>query len=75
MGKLIINEWVKLFRRAGPMVMVGIVILMVLGVGAFLKYDEIKNPPQENPNWKQDLSVQVEGDRAALQETGQNKRI
>jgi len=75
MGKLIINEWVKLFRRAGTMVMVGIVILMVLGVGAFLKYDEIQNPPQENPNWKQDLTVQVEGDRAALEETGHNANL
>jgi ABC-2 type transport system permease protein len=72
MGKLIINEWVKLFRRAGTLVMVGIVILMVLGVGAFLKYDEIQNPPEENLNWKQDLALQVEGDRVALQETGQN---
>ncbi|MBY0098464.1 ABC transporter permease [Mesobacillus maritimus] len=72
MGKLIINEWVKLFRRAGTMVLVGIVILMVLGIGAFLKYEEIQNPPQENQNWKQDLTVQIEGDRAALEETGQN---
>jgi ABC-2 type transport system permease protein len=72
MGKLIINEWVKLFRRAGTMVMIGIVVLMVLGVGAFFKYDEYKNPAQENQNWKQDLAIQLEGDRAALEETGQN---
>lgn len=72
MGNLVINEWVKLFQRAGTLVMFGIVILMVLGLGAFLKYDEIQNPPLENSSWKQELTTQLEGDRAALQETGQN---
>jgi ABC-2 type transport system permease protein len=45
---------------------------MVVGVGAFFKYDEIQNPPQENPNWKQELIMQLEGDRKALEETGEN---
>jgi len=72
MGKLIVNELVKLFRRTGTIVMVGIVIIMVLGVGAIVKYGEIQNPPQENPNWKEELTTQLEAERTTLAETGEN---
>jgi ABC-2 type transport system permease protein len=72
MGKLILNECAKLFRRTGTLVMFGIVILMVLGIGAFLKYEDVKNPLQENPAWQEDLGKELETDRTALQETGQN---
>ena len=72
MGKLILNEWTKLFRRIGTWVMFGIVILMVIGMGTYLKYDESNHPPQENLNWKQDLTVQLENDRTSLEEVGQN---
>lgn len=72
MGKLMINECAKLFRRTGTLVMFAIVILMIFGIGAVLKYDEVNNPPQENPAWEQELAKQLEADRAALQEVGPN---
>lgn len=72
MGKLMINECAKLFRRTGTLVMFAIVILMIFGIGAVLKYDEVNNPPQENPAWEQELAMQLEADKAALQEVGPN---
>ena len=70
MGKLIINEWVKLFRRPGTYVMFGLIIVLTLGIAGFGKYDEIKHPPQENKQWKQELKQQVKDDRAVLKEMG-----
>lgn len=67
-----INECAKLFRRTGTLVMFAIVILMIFGIGAVLKYDEVNNPPQENPAWEQELAMQLEADKAALQEVGPN---
>ncbi|WP_147535448.1 ABC transporter permease [Bacillus marasmi] len=70
MGKLIVNEWAKLFRRTGTLVMVGLVILLVMGVAGVYKYDEIKNPPQENPKWKEALQQQIKDDTIALKGVG-----
>ncbi|MGJ7923256.1 ABC transporter permease [Neobacillus sp. LXY-4] len=72
MGNLIINEWTKLFRRAGTLVMFGLVILLVIGISGFSKYDTIKHPPQENKQWKQELEQQLKDDRAGLKEIGKN---
>lgn len=72
MGKLIINEWAKLFRRTGTLVMVGLVILLVFGVAGISKYDEVKHPPQENPQWKQALQQQIHDDTVALEGVGKN---
>lgn len=70
MGQLIINEWAKLFRRTGTLVMIGLVALLVFGVAGVFKYDEIKNPPQENPQWKQALEQQIKDDTVALEGVG-----
>jgi ABC-2 type transport system permease protein len=72
MGKLIINEWTKLFRRTGTLFMFGLVIILVLGVSGISKYDEIKHPPQENKLWKQELQQQVKDDKTALDGIGKN---
>lgn len=52
--------------------MFAIVIIMILGIGAFLKYGEVNNPSQANPAWEQELAMQLESDRVALEETGRN---
>ncbi|MFZ3588525.1 ABC transporter permease [Bacillus sp. DJP31] len=71
MGNLIINEWVKVFRRTGTIVMLVILALGVLAVGAFMKYDENQNPPGENTEWKQELEAQLIEERAAIEQTDQ----
>lgn len=72
MSKLMINECAKLFRRPGTLVMLGIVVLIVLGLGAYIKYDETQNPPVQQTTWKQELGVQLEADKAALSQSGAN---
>ncbi len=72
MGKLIINEWAKLFRRPGTLVMFGLIFLLVVGIGGFSKYDAVKHPLEENKQWKQELKQQLKDDRAFLKELGKN---
>jgi ABC-2 type transport system permease protein len=72
MWKLIINEWEKLFRRTGTIVMFGLVFLMVCGISGILKYEETQNPPKENPDWKQELQLQLKDSRTALEQIGKN---
>ncbi|OLN23447.1 hypothetical protein BTO30_05665 [Domibacillus antri] len=63
---LIQNEWIKLFKRPGTYVMVGLLLLLVAAFAGFTKYDESR---QENePNWEQT----VQGENAAYQQQLQN---
>ncbi|OIU70680.1 ABC transporter permease [Rossellomorea aquimaris] len=68
MLNLIKNEWMKIFRRVGTWVMLGILILIIGVVGAFTKYEDSK--VKETDNWKQELAMQVEGEKKALSEGG-----
>jgi ABC-2 type transport system permease protein len=68
MLSLIKNEWMKIFKRVGTWVMLGILILIIGVVGAFTKYEDSK--VKENDNWKQELAMQVEGEKKALSEGG-----
>ena len=52
--------------------MLSLLILFTLGLGAFLKYDQTKNPPQANNQWKQEIENQLISDREALAEVGGN---
>lgn len=72
MGKLIINEMAKIFRRPGTIVMFVLVFLFVAGIGAFYKYDEIKHPPKENKQWKQELRQSIKENEEILKEMGGN---
>ncbi|RDI44101.1 ABC transporter permease [Falsibacillus pallidus] len=58
MFRLIQNEWIKIFKRPGTYVMVGMIILMVGVVGAFTKYTDMHSNNQDQVNWKQQLTVQ-----------------
>lgn len=71
MGKLIINEWVKIFRRPGTYVMIGIVVLFILAFAGIGKYEELNSEPINNSNWKLDLETQIENDKQALSEMGE----
>ncbi|MGG4168806.1 ABC transporter permease [Rossellomorea vietnamensis] len=67
MLSLIRNEWIKIFKRVGTFVMLGLLILIIGVTGAFTKYSDSK--AKEMNNWKQELSAQVESDKQMLAET------
>ncbi|KPL60762.1 ABC transporter permease [Rossellomorea vietnamensis] len=67
MLSLIRNEWIKIFKRVGTFVMLGLLILIIGVTGAFTKYSDSK--AKEMNNWKQELSAQVESDKQMLSET------
>jgi ABC-2 type transport system permease protein len=71
MLNLIKNEWMKIFKRVGTWVMLGILILIIGVVGAFTKYEDSK--VKETDNWKQELTAQVESDKQVLSENGMDK--
>ncbi|XXM73625.1 ABC transporter permease [Lysinibacillus sphaericus] len=71
MLNLIKNEWMKIFKRVGTWVMLGILILIIGVVGAFTKYEDSK--VKETDNWKQELTAQVESDKQMLSENGMDK--
>ncbi|MFE8700836.1 ABC transporter permease [Cytobacillus sp. FJAT-54145] len=70
MGKLIINEWIKIFRRPGTYVMIGLVLLFILAFAGLNKYEEITSEPMNNSNWKQELETQIKNDKQYLSEMG-----
>jgi ABC-2 type transport system permease protein len=68
MVNLVINEWVKNFRKAGTYVMIGLILVMIIGIGAYQKYEEIKNESSSTIEWQQELQQQVEADKTLLKE-------
>lgn len=51
MIRLIQNEWIKIFKRPGTYVMIGLLILMAGTFAGFTKYDESRQ--KEAPSWQQ----------------------
>ncbi|OMP67586.1 ABC transporter permease [Domibacillus epiphyticus] len=64
---LIQNEWIKLFKRPGTYVMVGLLFIMVSAFAAFTKYDESKETKQ--PSWQE----VVKGENAAYEKQLQDQ--
>ncbi|PAQ16394.1 hypothetical protein CD798_02025 [Bacillaceae bacterium SAOS 7] len=62
MFRLIQNEWIKVFKRPGTYVMIGLLILMVSAAAAYTKYDESKQKGKQ-PTWEE----MVKAETAALQ--------
>ncbi|PGS48444.1 ABC transporter permease [Bacillus sp. AFS041924] len=59
MLKLIQNEWIKIIKRPGTIVMVALIILLVGATGTFVKYNENKKEQNIDQNWKQSLQVET----------------
>ncbi|ODG91483.1 MULTISPECIES: ABC transporter permease [Bacillaceae] len=66
MLKLIQNEWIKIIKRPGTIVMVALIVLLVGATGAFVKYYEHKKEQNADQNWKQTLQVQTAEDKKQL---------
>jgi len=58
MYKLVQNELLKIFKRSGTYVMIGLLILIVTVVGAFVKYQESGGTVPDNSEWKQGLQLE-----------------
>lgn len=58
MLKLIQNELVKIFKRPGTYVMIGLLILMASVAGAFTKYQESGGTVPDNSEWVKGLQME-----------------
>ena len=70
MLKLIQNEWMKIFKRPGTYVMIGLLILITTVAGGFIKYQDLKGTVPDNTEWKRGLQVQNENYKKQLEEMG-----
>jgi ABC-2 type transport system permease protein len=70
MLNLIENEWMKIFRRTGTYVMIGLLVLMVTVTGAFIKYQEQGISVPDNENWEQGLQMENTSLVKQLEEMG-----
>ncbi|MGJ7921480.1 ABC transporter permease [Neobacillus sp. LXY-4] len=59
MINLIQNELIKIFRRPGTYVMLGLMVVIIAIAGATMKYNQ-GTFQNEDPNWKQDLQTENE---------------
>ncbi|MGV3465973.1 MAG: ABC transporter permease [Heyndrickxia sp.] len=66
MLNLITNEWLKIFKRTGTYVMIALIIIGVIGMGAIQKIYLDKG--KQNPNWKTELSAQVQSQEKSLKD-------
>jgi ABC-2 type transport system permease protein len=69
MGNLIKNEWIKIFKRTGTLVMIGLVIFFTMVYAGFEKYDQTKNGSQETQgDWKQTMEESIKNDKVQMEE-------
>lgn len=69
MGNLIKNEWIKIFKRTGTLVMIGLVIFFTMVYAGFEKYDQSKNGSQEpQGDWKQTMEESIKNDKVQMEE-------
>lgn len=58
MFKLIQNELLKIFKRPGTFVMIGLLILITTVAGAFIKFQSSGGTVPDNTEWKQGLQME-----------------
>ncbi|MBP2258996.1 ABC transporter permease [Virgibacillus alimentarius] len=66
MHKLIVNEWTKIFKRAGTYVMIAMILLGVVAMGTLIKMTE--EPDQAGDQWRDELSQQIKEDKKDLKD-------
>lgn len=72
MINLIQNELLKIFKRTGTYVMIGLLIVMATVAGAFIKYQEGGGTVPDNSEWKQGLQMENQNLKKDIEElTGQ----
>lgn len=66
MFKLVQNEWMKIFKRPGTLVMIGLLLIMISLTGAVIKYQQNKGVSHLDQNWKQTLQAEVKQSKDQL---------
>lgn len=72
MFNLVKNEWMKIFKRPGTYVMIGLLVLMVSVVGAFIKYQERGFTVPDNDQWQRGLQMENQSLEKQLEEMGEH---
>lgn len=67
MHNLIVNEWIKIFKRPGTLVMIGLLLLSVIGTGVLTKLYGDKGQAA-NPQWEQQIKQEITQDQKQLSE-------
>jgi ABC-2 type transport system permease protein len=70
MFKLLQNEFMKMFKRPGTYVMIGLLLLMISVAGGVLKYQENTSTGADNQNWKQSLQIEIDETKKQLKDMG-----
>lgn len=68
MFKLIQNELLKIFKRSGTYVMIGLLILITSVAGAFIKYQEGGGTVPDNSEWKKGLQMENQSLQKQIEE-------
>ncbi|MGG3574242.1 ABC transporter permease subunit [Bacillus gobiensis] len=72
MHKLILNEWIKIIKRPGTIVMAGLLLVSVIAFGIMNRTSE---QAESNPNWKQQLTETNKEMNTALKEVGDSNSV
>jgi ABC-2 type transport system permease protein len=67
MPSLIVNEWIKIFKRPGTYVMIGLLVLVVIATGILTKIYSDGNQTS-NTQWEQQVKQQITEDQKQLSE-------
>ncbi|WP_075980036.1 ABC transporter permease [Bacillus massilinigeriensis] len=70
MLNLIRNELLKIFKRPGTYVMIGLLVMMLTVMGGIIKYQEGNGAAPDNQNWKQELQTQINSSQKELETMG-----
>jgi len=68
MFKLVQNELMKMFKRPGTYVMIGLLLLMISVAGGVLKYQENTATGADSQNWKQGLQIEIDETKKELKD-------
>lgn len=71
MLNLVKNEWMKIFKRTGTYVMIGILLLVVTLPALFMKYQDSKGTVPDNDNWQKGIEMQNESRKKDLEQFGE----
>ena len=75
MFKLVQNELMKMFKRPGTYVMIGLLLLMTSVAGGVLKYQENTATVADSQNWKQSLQIEIDEAKKELKDMGAHERV
>jgi len=74
MVNLVRNELMKIFRRPGTFVMIGILIILTSVVGGIVKYNQNHEDVKVNENWKQTYQAEIKSSEKQIQKSNNSQQ-